>query len=585
MERQVFSRAALEDAAHPDRMRAIKYTLLILLILAAGIYIASFGSGGVIYAQVEGGQRPSVIDNAIAALTPTPPAPPAAPPEPTKEEKQRAAIDEYFSGPIRTLHIEIDKDQADRLRRDERNYAEARVKEGDRLYKGVAIKLKGSAGSFQGLDAKPGMTLNFDKLKGAKRFYGMKKLHLNNCAQDATYLNELIAGEMSRKAGVPASRCTHVFLRLNERDLGLYVLKEAFTTDFLSAFFEDPTGDLYDGGFVRDIGEDSEKDEGDPKDIAALKELIAASQEGDNAKRWERLGKILDLDQYMSFLAMESLLGHWDGYSFNRNNYRFYQDPTSKKFVFFLHGMDQTFQDAGFPIQRDPVSLVSGAVMRCPEAKPLYLERVAKLYEKVFQGTDWGARILAVGEKVRAAIAAKEPPKTDQMAKDFENRIKEANDRITRRITEAGKQLAAIPKPVIFGKDGVMKVPKEWRQDGGGAQLAETQVDGQNCLHIRASGQSSASWRKTVSVPPGRYRFEAQARTAGVSAENGQGAGLRLSGGARTPQSTATGDAPWKKLEVAFETPGGDVLLVAELRGDKGEVWFQNESLQLVQVK
>ena len=72
---------------------------------------------------------------------------------------------------------------------------------------------------------------------------------------------------------------------------------------------------------------------------SALKELIAACHEGDNVKRWERLGKILDADLFASYHAMEAILCHWDGYSFNRNNYRFYLDPDSRKFSFFLHGM------------------------------------------------------------------------------------------------------------------------------------------------------------------------------------------------------------------------------------------------------
>jgi hypothetical protein len=46
--------------------------------------------------------------------------------------------------------------------------------------------------------------VTFDKFKGAERFHGMKKFHLNNCAQDGSYLNELIAGEMARVAGVCA---------------------------------------------------------------------------------------------------------------------------------------------------------------------------------------------------------------------------------------------------------------------------------------------------------------------------------------------------------------------------------------------
>src|SRR6185503_18875474 len=97
----------------------------------------------------------------------------------------------------------------------------------------------------------------------------------------------------------------------------------------------------YDGGFVSDIRPEMEKDEGDPLKRDNIKELVEACREGDAPKRWSRLEKILDVDKFLSFLAMEAILSHWDGYNFNRNNYRLYFDAGSGKAVFFLHGMDQ----------------------------------------------------------------------------------------------------------------------------------------------------------------------------------------------------------------------------------------------------
>jgi spore coat protein CotH len=245
-----------------------------------------------------------------------------------------------------------------------------------KTYKGVAVKLKGAAGSFQGPDGKPGLTISLNKYKGAERFHGMSKFHLNNGAQDQTFLQEAIAGEMGRLAGVPVSRCTHALVAWNGRPPVLYVFKEGFTKDFFPRFFKGPPGSLYDGGFVKDIEENMEKDEGDPKEREDIKELIAACREGDGPKRWARLEKILDVDRYVSFLAMESILCHWDGYNFNRNNYRVYFDGESKRAAFFLHGLDQPFGDANFPILRDSGAMVGQAVLSNPDWKALYRERV-----------------------------------------------------------------------------------------------------------------------------------------------------------------------------------------------------------------
>ena len=37
------------------------------------------------------------------------------------------------------------------------------------------------------------------------------------------------------------------------------------------------------------------------------------------------------------------IIGHWDGYAFNKNNYYLYRQPSNGKFVFIEYDMDNTF--------------------------------------------------------------------------------------------------------------------------------------------------------------------------------------------------------------------------------------------------
>src|SRR5260370_8404096 len=83
---------------------------------------------------------------------------------------------------------------------------------------------------------------------------------------------------------------------------------------------------------------------------APLKAVVAAAQEPDPAKRIQRLEQTLDLDRFLSFIAMEDMTWHWDGYAMKRNNYRVYHDPDTDKIVFFAHGMDQMFWEPNGPI-------------------------------------------------------------------------------------------------------------------------------------------------------------------------------------------------------------------------------------------
>jgi hypothetical protein len=531
--------------------------------------------------------------NVLPAEDPAPQPPPLAfvlpePPKLGKKDKHHKHADEFFAGPVVHLEFVFKPDEWENLKKDNRRYAECTMIEtapdGTKTeYKDVAVKLKGAAGSFQGPDQKPGLTVSLDKFKGAERFHGMEKFHLNNGAQDGSLLNEFIGGEMSRAAMVPASRCTHVIVKWNGRDTGLYLFKEAFTKDFLSYFYEKTNGSLYDGHFIAEIDGNLEKQQGgDKADTRDLKELAAACKEPDLKTRWEKIAARLDVDEFLRSLAMETFLAHWDGYNFNRNNYRVYFDSKTGKASFFIHGIDQIYGDANWPVVRDPASLVGQAVWSNPDWKA-HAPKVAKaIYENLLKPVDWEARITAQGAKIKEALARVNP----QWAKDYDGQINGARSRVSARLASIGRQLGDLPKPIEWVNNTFKLGPKQWAQQGGGA-FDEQNADGKPCLHLRADGAAAASVRRTVTLPPGRFRFEAMMKTVGVEGgdEVGDGAGLRISGGKRKGVNGLTGTAAWQKLGFEFDATGGDVILVAELRAGKGEMWLQTESLQIVRLR
>ena len=496
-----------------------------------------------------------------------------------KHAKHRAAQAELFRGLIPTIQFEIAEDEIKALQDDPRRYVEGRMIVGDKTFKGVAMKLKGASGSFQPIDQKPAWTVNLDKFKGAERFQGLTKFHLNNAREDPSFLHQLLCGEMARAAGVPAIRCTHALVKLNDRDLGLYVLTESYTKDFLAQHFNDPSGDLYESGFIKDIDEDLSKDEGDKKDFRAIEQLIAASRENDDAVRWTKLGAILDTDRFASFLAIEALLGVGDGYDFGKNNYRIYHDPTMKLLSFIPHGMDEPLGEVDFPIQREPGSIVGRAFVGCPQGRALYRERVATIYEKVFAKHDWPARAAEVAVKVHVAVAGRDA----KFAKELASRMEQVKRVVGERVQRIGAQLGDMPEPLAFDKTGAARLTKGWgTKNEDGAKLERVTADGLPCLRIAAEGDTQASWRAGAALAAGRYRFEAKMKTLGVE---GDGAGLRISG--KDPVvEWARGSSDWRAVHYEFEVPedGGEVVLVAELRGRKGEARFALDSLRLVRL-
>ena len=509
----------------------------------------------------------------IAALALAAPACAAKPDEADKDAKHRAAQTEFLRGPIVSIAFEVKAEDIEALEKNPRHYVEGKMTVGDKTWKGVALKLKGADGSFKPVHEKPCFTLNLDKFKGAERFHGFKKLHLNNANEDPSFLRQQLCGEMVRAAGTPAIRCTHAFVSLNGRDLGLYVFAEGYTPDLLAPFFADPHGDLYEGGFCKDIDAELTKDAGDKKDFRAIEQLLAACRTDDAAERWAKLRAVLDVERFATFLALETLLGIDDGYDFFRNNYRLYHDPKTKLLSFIPHGMDQPLREVEFGIQRGPESIVGRAFTGCAEGRALYRARVAELYEKVLKSRDWPAQVSASSAKVLAALAKKDAG----LAKDLRGKQEELRDTVARRIAFVGKALGEMPEPLRFDK-GIARLAKGWTtKQEGDAKLERVEEKG---LRVVADGECQASWRCAVELAAGRYRFEGAVKTKGVT---GAGAGLRISG--KDPAGEWLTGTASKAVSYEFDAEGGEVVLVAELRATKGEAVFALESLRLVRVR
>lgn len=306
------------------------------------------------------------------------------------------------------------------LRENPREYTPITAVVNGQIFTNVGAKLKGAAGSFRPVDDQPALTLHFSKWAEGRRLFGLRRLHLNNSVQDPSYLNEYLGSELFRAAGIPTPRVAWATVELNDRKLGLYVLKEAFEKEFLRTFFGSAEGNLYDGGFVQDIQNQLERDSGQgPDDHSDLKALAAATEEPDPARRWERLQQLLDVDRFATYAALSVMLVDWDGYPLNRNNYRIYFRPADRRAVFLPHGMDQLFQRAYLELDVGWSGSVAWALFDIPAGQALYETRCRQVFTNVFQ-------LERMTNAIARACAALEPVQPDilQRAGDLEDQIR-----------------------------------------------------------------------------------------------------------------------------------------------------------------
>ena len=317
----------------------------------------------------------------------------------TEKPKAEATDDIFTTNTFLRLKIEVSKNDLNQLRQHNWGWGEsqkqrpivrATIYEGDKVYTNVALHLKGAAGSFRPVDDRPALTLNFDKFAKNQTFHGLDKISLNNSVQDPSFLNEKLCREMFNAAGVPAPRAGHAKLEFNGRDLGLYVLTEGWGKQFLRRYFKNTKGNLYDGGFVKEITDELDVNSGDnPKDHSDLQRLAAAANETNPGKRMERLEKVLDMDRFITMIALEVMMMHWDGYAMNKNNYRIFHDAERDKMVFMPHGLDQMFgvmrmTDPNSSIMPHMEGLVARAVIQTPEGRRRYMQAMAQLMTNVF---------------------------------------------------------------------------------------------------------------------------------------------------------------------------------------------------------
>jgi hypothetical protein len=491
--------------------------------------------------------------------------------------------DGLASGPaVHRIRIVLGPDGTAALRSDPRGYVRADVEADGEMFRGARIHLKGSTGSFRKLDEKPSLTIDLGAVGGGRAFRGGAKFHLDNSVEDPSYLCGLIGGEIFRSVGIPAPEVSHARVVLDGRDLGLYVLVEGFTPDFLQRSFAGVDGALLEPGPGQDIDGRMQVKSGKPaaRIQTRRRALAAAASETDPSVRWRRLEETLDVDRFITSMAVEVLIGHRDGYALARNNFRLHIDIATGKAVFLPQGMDQLFAPVDLPLAPQMAGSVARAVMDSPEGRRRYQARIRELAPQVLD-------VAALQRRVDAAVAALRASATRAEMEDIAVAAAGLIERIRQRAEEVRRLSDRDRTAAVEFIDGVASLAG-WEADvvpDSGRLDRAFAPDATPALHIVAGPVTSAAWRTTVRLPAGRYRLEGRARTAGVTAlpfGSNHGAVLRIGGG--VPRSSSLlGDSPWSGLAVEFEvgSGGGDVLLLCELRASRGEAWFDAGSLRL----
>lgn len=496
--------------------------------------------------------------------------------------------DKFFANDrVVHLQIKIDEKSIQEIDREDRPFVKAELVEDNKVvYRDVSIKLKGAAGSFRNFGDRPALTIKTNRVTKDQQFHGMVKFHLNNSVQDESYLNEFICADIFASAKYPATRVSYARVWLNDRDVGLYVLKEGFDKRFLSRHFTRPWGNLYDGGFLQDIDAELEKDDGDgPDDHSDLHRLAEAAKLEQPQARWRSIAAIVDIDRFLTFMALERMTSHWDGYCLQSNNYRLYFDSRNDRAVFLPHGMDQMFGDPHMSLWNHPGPLISRAIMQNNAWRARYRKRVEQLLPKLKPDV-LGSKIDALQVRLQPVLQSISP----ELAENQANQAKDFKRRITERYNSIQNQLRE-PDPEIleFGSEGELNLTDWWPVlEAGKAELTIVDKFGKEKkpaykIALTAEPPVVASWRKGFLLGPGKYRFSVRSYLENYQPAENEPAGVRLLNNFIAVESTQNNYDRWTTQTLDFEVleDRREVELILELRGAAGDAYFDCESIKL----
>jgi spore coat protein H len=216
----------------------------------------------------------------------------------------------------------------------------------------VGLRFKGNSSlmsAWRDGNFKLPFRLDFDQFEDTypqiddQRFYGFKQLSLASNFNDDSYLREKVTADIFRGFGVPSAHTAfyEVYVDYGEGPVyfGLYtmvemvedtVIEEQFVSDDGNLYKPEGAGATFAAGSFSEVSFDKETNQeaNDYSDILAVFDALHAATRLEDPAVWrDGLEAVFDVEIFLRWLAVNTVVQNWDTYGVMHHNYFLYTDP------------------------------------------------------------------------------------------------------------------------------------------------------------------------------------------------------------------------------------------------------------------
>lgn len=234
-------------------------------------------------------------------------------------------------------------------------YVPAQVTLNGKTLDNVGIRFKGFSslsGSWGEGTYKISLKLDCDEFKDeypevkGQTLYGFDKLNLQSGFGDNSLMRDKIVTEVFRDSGVPAPRASFYQVYIDKGSgpeyFGLYTMIEDVGDTMISSQFNDGSGNLYKAEGEHDatfqngtfnssfFDKETNKKQNDYSDLEQFYTALNSEKRTSDPSAWRSdLESIFDVNEFITWLATNTVIQNWDTYGSMAHNFYLYTNPST----------------------------------------------------------------------------------------------------------------------------------------------------------------------------------------------------------------------------------------------------------------